>query len=202
MSHTPAQTAMFAQIEAEHRYMIRYATAILRDEECAREVVQEATLAALDSAEKFSGDSTVRTWLTSILKFKIIDFQRRSSTERQRFQAPPDNFDGETDEWIDSLFDETGHWRERHSTWAMPEAAHEQTAFFGAFERCMDKLPAKTARVFFRREVLGDETEDICKEEGISSSNCWVILHRARVALQQCLEHNWFGTEQSTRALV
>lgn len=35
-------------------------------------------------------------------------------------------------------------------------------------------------RVFFKREVLGEDTEEICNDERISASNCWVILHRAR----------------------
>ncbi|HEX9391539.1 MAG TPA: sigma factor-like helix-turn-helix DNA-binding protein [Usitatibacteraceae bacterium] len=53
-------------------------------------------------------------------------------------------------------------------------------------------LPKAAGRVFFKREVMGAETDEICKEEGITSSNCWVMLHRARVALRECLEWNWF----------
>jgi len=52
-------------------------------------------------------------------------------------------------------------------------------------------------RVFFRREVLGDDTAAICKDENITASNCWVILHRARIALRGCLEANWFGEARS-----
>jgi DNA-directed RNA polymerase specialized sigma24 family protein len=67
--------------------------------------------------------------------------------------------------------------------------------FWEAFERCLDRLPKAGGRVFFQREVLGEETETICKAEGITPSNCWVILHRARIALRACLEKSWFGKE-------
>ena len=57
----------------------------------------------------------------------------------------------------------------------------------------MDKLPKTTARVFFQREVMGADTDEICKDEEITASNCWVILHRARIGLRECLDANWFG---------
>jgi RNA polymerase sigma-70 factor, ECF subfamily len=190
---------LFIQIEGERTYLLRYATAKLRDSDAAEEAVQEALVAALAGINSFAGDSTLRTWLTSILKFKIIDFQRRVTVSRERFATAPAggrDGDGETEgqaDWLDQLFDESGHWRANFGTWAVPEAAHEQQAFFSAFERCMDKLPKATARVFFQREVMGAETEEICKDEEITPSNCWVILHRARLGLRECLESNWFG---------
>ncbi len=186
-------TTIFAEIEAQRSYLMRFALAKLRDETDAEEVVQEAMLAALDGAAGFAGDSTLRTWLTSILKFKIIDFQRRMVTERERFQTAPVQSEENGGDWMDQLFDETGHWRDTFTNWTMPDAAHEQKAFFETLERCMDKLPPVTARVFFQREVLGNDTEEICKDESITSSNCWVILYRARLSLRECLDRNWFG---------
>ncbi len=192
-------TRLFAEIESHRGYLLRFAIAKLRDNHDAEEAVQEAMLAALGSAASFAGDSSLRTWLTSILKFKIIDFQRRVMTERERFQAAPVTADETSDDWFEPFFDDTGHWRDNFSTWACPESAHEQQAFFAAFERCMDKLPKATSRVFFQREVMGADTEEICKDEDISSSNCWVILHRARVSLRECLEKNWFGLENGQK---
>ena len=101
--------------------------------------------------------------------------------------------------WLDELFDETGHWRQAPQAWSDPEAALEQRRFWEAFERCLDRLPAAGGRVFFKREILGEETPVICKDEGITASNCWVILHRARLALRSCLESHWFGKEASKR---
>ena len=191
----PSREQLFLQIEGEHAYMMRFAMAKLRDAEAAEEAVQEALVSALSAIDSFAGDSSLQTWLTSILKFKVVDFQRRMTRTRERFATSPtnaDDGDGQGD-WMDQLFDETGHWRAECGNWALPEAAHEQQIFFATFEKCMDKLPKTTARVFFQREVTGEHTADICKGEGISSSNCWVLLHRARVGLRECLETNWFG---------
>ncbi len=46
--------------------------------------------------------------------------------------------------------------------------------------------------VFLLRTVRNFETEEICKELEISSSNLWVIIHRARHQLRSCMEKNWF----------
>ena len=188
---------LFTEIEGHRGYMLRFAIAKLRDTSQAEEVVQEALLAALDGVGGFSGQSSLRTWLTSILKFKIIDFQRRVISERAHFASAPEDDDAADPAWFDKMFDETGHWQPRLSAWANPDGALEQRQFFEVFERCMDKLPTSTGRVFFKREVMGQETDEICKEEDISASNCWVMLHRARLALRECLDRNWFQGAKS-----
>jgi len=184
----------FAQIETHRPYLVRYALAQLRDSQLAEEAVQEALLSALESLSTFEGKSSLRTWLTSILRFKVIDLQRRAVSDRMHLELT--DFAAETgdDGWLDDLFDETGHWREAPQAWGNPEAAFEQRRFWEVLEGCLDKLPAAGGRVFFKREIVGEETETICKEEGITTSNCWVILHRARLSLRACLEMNWFGT--------
>jgi RNA polymerase sigma-70 factor (ECF subfamily) len=189
----------FAEIEGHRPYLLRYALTQLRDGELAEEAVQEALLAALESVASFGGRSSLRTWLTSILRFKVIDLQRRAVSERAQveltdFAANPDD-----EGWLDELFDDTGHWRQAPQAWSDPQAALEQRRFWEAFERCLDRLPPAGGRIFFKREILGDETEAICKDEGITASNCWVILHRSRLALRSCLEKNWFGKEASKR---
>lgn len=191
------QRVLFAEVESHRSYMLRFATAKLRDADQAEEAVQEALLAALDGIDSFSGQSALRTWLTSILKFKIIDFQRRVISERAHFASPPQADDSADPEWFDKMFDDTGHWQPRLSAWSNPDGALEQKQFFEVFERCMDKLPPAAGRVFFKREVMGIETGEICKEESISASNCWVMLHRARMALRECLDRNWFQGNKS-----
>ena len=188
---------LFAEVESHRGYMLRFATAKLRDAEQAEEVVQEALLAALDGIDSFSGQSALRTWLTSILKFKIIDFQRRVISERAHIASAPQTDESSDPEWLDRMFDDTGHWMPRLSSWSNPDGALEQKQFFEVFERCMDKLPSAASRVFFKREVMGVETDEICKEESITSSNCWVMLHRARMALRECLDRNWFQGNKS-----
>lgn len=189
--------ARFAEIESHRPYLMRYALAQLRDGQLAEEAVQEALVSALESVQTFAGKSSLRTWLTSILRYKVIDLQRRAVTDRARLESAGDPEGGEDDAWLDELFDETGHWRVPPQAWADPEAALEQRRFWETFERCLDRLPAAGARIFFKREILGEDTGAICKAERITASNCWVILHRSRLALRACLEKHWFGKEAS-----
>ena len=194
MSRTPAADPRFAEIEGHRTYLVRYALAQLREPQLAEEAVQETLLAALEGIRGFDGRSTLRTWLTSILRFKVIDLQRRAVKERAMSAVDEDRISSDEDEsWMDDYFDDTGHWRTPPQSWSDPEASLEQRRFWEAFERCLSGLPAAAGRVFFRREILGDDTDAICKDEGITQSNCWVIMHRARLALRGCLEGNWFG---------
>ena len=59
------------------------------------------------------------------------------------------------------------------------------------FEACLNHLPENPARVFMMREHLGLEVGEICTELAISESNCWVLIHRARMRLRKCLENNF-----------
>jgi RNA polymerase sigma-70 factor, ECF subfamily len=157
----------------------------LRSREAAEDAVQETLLAALAAESSFAGRSNLRTWLTGILKHKIVDTIRRTSRER-----PLEGVDGEASvEDLEALFDETGHWREPPQAW--PEQALQDKQFIAALERCLELLPARTGQVFLMREHLGFETADICKELGITPTHCWVLLYRARVALRDCLEKGW-----------
>jgi RNA polymerase sigma-70 factor (ECF subfamily) len=189
----------YAEIETHRPYLLRYAVSQLRDTQLAEEAVQEALVSALESVGSFGGRSTLRTWLTSILRFKVIDLQRRAAVERRNIEHDDGGADGDGDAWLDTLFDETGHWRDPPQPWSDPAAALEQRRFWDAFERCLDGLPPMAGRVFFRREVLGEETSDICKAEDITAANCWVILHRARLALRSCLGRGWFAEEAHGR---
>lgn len=162
----------------------------LRNATTAEDVVQETLLAALQSGASFAGQSSVRTWLVGILKHKIIDAIRKQSREQ-----PLETADDETDieDLQDAIYREDGHFRESPADWGNPEAALTQRKFFEVLERCMEGLPKKTARAFMMREVMGLETDEICKELAITASNCWVLLHRARMALRECLQSRWFA---------
>jgi RNA polymerase sigma-70 factor (ECF subfamily) len=176
------------QVEGQRPYLLRYATLQLRNPEAAEDAVQEALVAALAGEANFAGRSNLRTWLTGILKHKIVDTIRRQSKERPRATS---DADGDTADF-DALFDETGHWAEPPDPWEQPEGALEQKQFLKALEQCLRDLPERTAQAFMMREHLGLDTSEICKELGITSTHCWVMLYRARMALRQCLQMNWF----------
>jgi RNA polymerase sigma-70 factor, ECF subfamily len=174
------------ELEALRPYLLRYASLQLRNKEAAEDAVQETLVAALTAESSFAGRSNLRTWATGILKHKIIDAIRRASRER-----PLETGDEAAAEDLDALFDASGHWREPPQDW--PEQALEQKEFLQALEKCLATLPARTAQVFLMREHLGFATPEICKELGITATHCWVLLYRARMALRECLQLNWFG---------
>jgi RNA polymerase sigma-70 factor (ECF subfamily) len=99
---------------------------------------------------------------------------------------------------FDALFDETGHWENPPANWGNPESDLERREFRDMLDFCLDKLPPNTARVFIMREVLGLESAEICKELSLTTTNLWVIMYRARIALRQCLETNWFGAKSGS----
>ena len=174
-------------------YLFRYALMRLRDDTLAEDLVQETLLAAIQSMKSYGGKSTEKTWLTSILKHKIIDYYRKYSRETPLDETVLDlsEFDKlfeRTDEW-------NNHWNPKlaPSDWNMsPEAVFEQHEFFNVLQNCMSKLPEKVAGVFALREMDGLESNEICEILAISASNFWVIMHRARMSLRRCVELNWF----------
>ncbi|MBS1217183.1 MAG: putative polymerase sigma factor [Proteobacteria bacterium] len=183
-----APGADHAAIERERGYLLRYARLQLRDP-AAEDAVQETLLAAIEGAARFSGKSSLRTWLTGILKHKIIDHLRRNSRE-QPLSSGDDAAEADA---VDALFAGDGHWRDFSADWGNPDAALENRRFWAALELCVQRLPARTARVFMMREVMEMPNEEICKALDITATNCWVLLHRARLTLRECLELQWFG---------
>jgi len=187
---------------ARHRpYLNRYAYSKLRHRGAAEDVVQETLLAAVEGLSRFKGESSPLTWLTGILKHKIVDWQRREERNPSRVTAPARI---ETDEnYIDTpagLFDADGRWVNPPSSWVNPEQAFENQKFWEMLDGCLAELPAAAARVFYLREIEGLETQEICTELGISESNCWVMLHRARMSLRQKIEERWFGKTMASDA--
>lgn len=181
---------------AQHRPMLlRIALLQLRNRDEAEDVVQETLAAALQGSAGFAGKSSLRTWLVGILKHKIIDQIRRARSRPDRplalrdDEASLDDFDG--------LFAADGHYSEIPSDWGNPEAALSQARFHEALQRCLDGLPPNTARAFVMREAMGMDTSEICKELGVSATNCWVLLYRARMSLRACLQQGWFAGEKT-----
>jgi RNA polymerase sigma-70 factor (ECF subfamily) len=182
-----------AELESHRGYLLRVAQLQLRDADLAEDVVQDTLVAAL-SGGGFSGKSSLKTWLTGILKHKIVDAIRR----KQRAPVAVTSFadiDGELDiDEFDALFKENGAWDSPPADWGDPEAALGRRQFFDVMDLCLEKLPPNTARVFIMREVMELETAEICKELSITANNLWVILYRARMALRMCLEQHWFAS--------
>jgi RNA polymerase sigma-70 factor (ECF subfamily) len=172
--------------------LLRIARLQLRNDAWAEDAVSETTLAALEGAAGFAGQSQLKTWVVGILKHKIVDQFRRAarevSLEAQIEDAGADS--------LEDLYRPDGHRVSAPLDWGEPEAALSQAQFFEVLQVCVERLPPALGRVFMMREWLELETPAICKELGIQPTHCFVLLHRARLRLRECLEANWFAKER------
>ncbi|MEO6407904.1 MAG: sigma-70 family RNA polymerase sigma factor [Burkholderiaceae bacterium] len=171
--------------------MLRFALLQLRDAGSAEDLVQESIEAALRHASSFAGQSTLKTWVFAILRNRIIDHLRTAKRTVPMSSLMEDGEDWE--EKLEALFNEKGGWRDssRPVAWPNPEESMRARQFWAVFETCLDHLPSATGRVFMMREFLGFESNEICLQLGISTSNCHVILHRARLKLRTCMDNGW-----------
>jgi RNA polymerase sigma-70 factor (TIGR02943 family) len=169
-------------------FLFRYAMVRVRNTALAKDLVQDTLLAALRGREKFAGRSSERGWLSGILKHKIMDHYRKLGRETSftdlEFLA---------DEFSEKFIQ--GWWihRDGPTNWK-PDAevvAHREE-FWTVMRDCLGRLPNRIANVFMLREMEGISTKEICKSLAITESNLWVMLHRGRMALRECLEINWF----------
>ncbi|MDM8172833.1 sigma-70 family RNA polymerase sigma factor [Olivibacter sp. LS-1] len=171
-------------------YLYTYAAFRINDEDLARDLVQETFLSALERKEKFEGKSSEKTWLTAILKNKIVDVYRSRSMRLAKGVDATNSDDTDTD-----FFDHNdGHWREQHrpAELGIEQAdALENKEFQKILEACMKKLPALWFSVFSMKHIDDETTEMICSELKLTSSNFWVIIHRTKVNLRSCLQKNW-----------
>jgi len=171
--------------------MYQFAKARVRDSFAAEDLVQETLLAAYRSRKSFLGQSSLKTWLTGILKHKIIDYYRKLS---------PEQCDANIDQFAESLndlFDENDKWQVKPGNWhSDPENIYQSTELLTIIHACLDEMPSKMAKAYAMREMEGLATSEICELFQTGENNCWVILCRARMSLRRCLEIKWFGGEK------
>jgi RNA polymerase sigma-70 factor (ECF subfamily) len=175
-------------------YLFRYALMRLRDPAKAEDAVQETFLAALKGGKSFTGKSNEKSWLIGILKNKIYDYYRKASRETS-FTDLDFYADEESDRFVADGLGKGGWIHELGpAEWsANPGASLDNEIFWKTFHECAGKLPKNVSAVFCLREMDDLDSKAICAQLGISPSNLWVMLHRARMALRRCLETNWFG---------
>jgi RNA polymerase sigma-70 factor (ECF subfamily) len=176
-------------VEEHGDILYRFALLRVRDPHVAEDLVQETFIAALQGLDRFRGGSAVRTWLVGILKHKIIDYFRKSSREISTGDITADSEEPEH-----SVVDRLAGAPEAPRDWRdTPDNLLESKEFWQVFVDCLDGMTPAFRSAFSLRELDGLGTDEICKILGITPTNLWVILHRARLKLRGCLEANWFG---------
>jgi RNA polymerase sigma-70 factor (ECF subfamily) len=171
--------------------LYRFALIRVKDTHLAEDLVQDTFIAALEGLGSFKGGSSVRTWLVGILKHKVLDYFRKSARE-----APSTDLSALEAASEEQTFNRWGQWRQGPGKWPEdPGNLLENKEFWRAFTRCLDGLPDALRRAFSLREIDGMKTDEICKILNITSTNLWVMLHRARGRLRDCLDNTWFKND-------
>lgn len=174
-------------LEEYGNYLFNYAFLRIKNKHQAEDLVQETLLAAITAKNTFSKQSSIKTWLTGILKHKIIDTYRR----QRRETAIGDLINQDEESNLDYFFKANGSWVDKPDTFINPESAFQQEEFYDVFQQCLSGLKPRQAEVFLAKEVDGMSNGEICKEFTINPTNVWVLMHRARLSLSQCMKTHW-----------
>lgn len=185
-----AQSALWPEKWALHYWRAMYNYAYMRtgDSHTAQDIVQDTFLSALSSQQGFKGLSSEKTWLYSILKHRIIDHYRRRGRSRivtyssLAKYSPEDNNDGS---WIENVIED--------GSVPSPEEKTETEEFLTLIDDCLSRLPERQAAVFRMKSIEDIPAEQICSALGITAANYWVLLHRARAGLKECIKSKWFN---------
>ncbi|MCB0633710.1 MAG: sigma-70 family RNA polymerase sigma factor [Saprospiraceae bacterium] len=169
------------------RELYVWAVQRVSDHQLAEDLVQDTFLAASENLGSFRGGSQPKTWLVGILKNKIADHYRKML--RSDIGRPLAGED------VSDYFVKNGHWTRGARPLAWPEEPAQLTdipAFNHIFDACIEHLPA-AMRACIRLKFLDEKKgEEICQELGISDTNYWQLIRRAKLQLRECLEKNWF----------
>lgn len=183
-------TEIDAELPALRQRLLRQARMAVDDAARAEDLVQDTLIAVFEQHTERRGESTLSTWATSILRHKVADWYRSPVRTRQVALPTHDDSDSLADD-IDALYEASGHYREPIPAWQQPDGQAERKQLKTALDGCLSCLPAQTRRVFMMREWLGFDSDEICQRLAISADNCRTILHRARMALRDCMQRRW-----------
>lgn len=175
-------------------YLYALAVYKIRDEDLAKDLVQETFLSALKSVKTFRGDCSEKTWLVRILNNKIIDHYRKSKKEIPISTILENTESSFTETFFDTRAETYGHGKKEYFNTLSgldSESKLDQAELKRILDMCLERLPKYLSQIFLMKHFCEEKTEKICKEFDISTSNYWVIIHRAKLLLRDCLAKNW-----------
>ena len=177
-------TTWSSQIERERPYLLRFARMRLRNADAAEDAVQDTLLVAIAGRTPFLGKSKLRTWLTSILNHKIMDVYRKNATDRARGYR----YGGDSDVAAIEASNDQDAFNDIDAGLAQPDAELERKQLGASLMAAIHNLPARQRDVFMLYQMSGCSGDEIAKTVGVSNSNVWVMLHRARKVLRAELQ--------------
>jgi RNA polymerase sigma-70 factor (ECF subfamily) len=181
------QTDIKRLVDSFSDSLYRFAIARVQNADIAKDLVQDTFIAAWKNYSALKNEASEKNRLFKILKNKIIDHFRKAST---RYEIQPSELQISND-----FFEEDGHWKANVApqNWGNSTSALLETKEFNTvFGNCIDKLKVMQQAVFSLKFLEGMDSDEICKVLRLTPSNYWVLMHRAKVQLRNCLEKNWF----------
>ena len=171
-------------VEEHGDSLYRFALSRVYDQTVAEDLVQITFLSALKGIRNFKGDCSIKTWLFSILKHKILDHFRKKN---------PISMDDikNLDSVFYNSFNEKGRWNKAPQPWQLnPEEVLEQNELLRILWDCVQALPEKLQTIFTLKEIEGESTNVICENLSLTVTNFGVIIHRIRHKLRDCFSSN------------
>lgn len=154
-----------------HRdYLVRFAQRKLHDPMLAEDVVHDVFEAVLSGRALFAGRAALRSWLTAILKNKIVDLIRQRA-HWDSLEALDD--DDSSEPAVASI----------QCALARPDELTEHRQLLASVLERISRLPASLREVMEKRVLLDLPSHEVCDELSISEENLFVRLHRARKQL-------------------
>lgn len=165
--------------------LFNYAYYRVNNRDLALDFVQETFFSALKAIDRFEQKSTIKTWLFSILKRKIIDYWRQQQSRKTKPVSQFSTNESDDTSWIEN--------KTVHKDFSEIESNIENKELRSTLLNCISTLPPKWKNVFIDKYIDDKDSEEICNEHNITSSNFWVIIHRAKVKLKGCMEKKWIN---------
>ena len=168
----PPDTENWVELYGDALYS--YAFFRTKDSDAASDAVQETFLRALRKLSTFESRSSIKTWLTGILRNVLFEQSRQNNQKAASF--PSSDEPSLTLAELQTL---------------PPDEAIQRTEFWEALETCLAKLPDKSAQIFWEREVEHRPVRDLAQELKTSPNNVSAQLYRARKLMRVCMAYLW-----------
>ncbi len=168
MNNTTDIAISWADMIGHRDYLVRFAQRKLQDPALAEDAVHDVFEAVISGRASFGGRAALRSWLTAVLKNKIIDMIR----QRARYAS----FDMSEDE-------EDGGAQQIECEMPRPDELAEQRQILSQTMQRIAGLPQALRDVMQFRVLQDESSETVCKRLHISEANLFVRLHRARAQL-------------------
>lgn len=166
-------------VEEHADYLFQFALSKIKNRDLALDFVQDTLVVSLEKISQFEGRSSLRTWMTTILNRKIIDYWRKEKKSNGSIS-------------LDSMTQLGSVTMHDHSP-KNPEEINLEEEKKNLLELCIDKLPENQRAILIAKYYDEKNGDEIGKEFGITPSNFWVIIHRAKAQLRDCMDKSYLS---------